>query len=231
MAFRLEIAGERHMTEQELVEVLQAEILSGGRAAGEEMPVERVLAEEYSISKTAVHAALKQLESQGLIETVPRRGTFVADFRSEGNLNTALLLLKDPSRMDVRSFLELRSVLDRFALRLFCERQTIADLFDLQAVLEEGKVALSQSVEMQVDCFNDFFGILYSRSGNTILPLFYHTLASAGRTAWREFIRIYGGRRVFSLLEECLNNIRRRDADRAADGLEGAVRFYGDTLL
>ncbi len=45
--------------------------------------VESDIAEKLNISRAPVRDALRQLENQGLVNSVPRKGTFVADYSSE----------------------------------------------------------------------------------------------------------------------------------------------------
>jgi len=42
--------------------------------------IESKIAEELDISRAPVREAIKELESDGLVETIPRKGTFVIDF-------------------------------------------------------------------------------------------------------------------------------------------------------
>src|SRR6056297_2944391 len=45
--------------------------------------IESEIAENLNISRAPVRDALRQLENQGLVNSVPRKGTFVADYSSE----------------------------------------------------------------------------------------------------------------------------------------------------
>lgn len=66
-------------------EELRAAIISGRFAADERLN-ERALAEELEVSTTPLKEALRQLESEGLVEVMARRGVFVrfdAEFAEE----------------------------------------------------------------------------------------------------------------------------------------------------
>ena len=60
---------------------LLARILSGELQPGDWLPAERELAEQMNVSRSSLHNALTQLESQGFVSVEPRRGTIVADYR------------------------------------------------------------------------------------------------------------------------------------------------------
>ena len=52
---------------------------SGGLRAGEPLPSVRQLAEELRINRNTIAKAYTELESQGVIETVPGKGCFLKD--------------------------------------------------------------------------------------------------------------------------------------------------------
>lgn len=66
-----------------VAEYLREEILwTGGLRKGEHIQ-EKDIAARLGISRAPVREALKELEHQGLVEFIPRKGTFVADFDQE----------------------------------------------------------------------------------------------------------------------------------------------------
>jgi DNA-binding GntR family transcriptional regulator len=89
--------------------------------------VERDIAEEFGTSRTPVHEAVQRLADEGLIEVIPRSGTFVAriplDALEEANL--------------VRHALEL-AIIEKAATRA-----TPDDAGRLRAILDEQAVAIA----------------------------------------------------------------------------------------
>ncbi len=61
-------------TSTEFAARLRASIAKGGVAAGQFLPSERELAEKHKVGRKAVRLALKTLETEGAIATVPRHG-------------------------------------------------------------------------------------------------------------------------------------------------------------
>ncbi|MCC6422911.1 MAG: LacI family DNA-binding transcriptional regulator [Phycisphaerales bacterium] len=61
----------------QLAEELKVSIQQGKWLAGAQLPTVRQLAEDYRVSLNTVHAAMKQLEADDLIECRPRQGGFV----------------------------------------------------------------------------------------------------------------------------------------------------------
>lgn len=58
---------------------LQRMISSGELKAGDKLPSQRILSEQLQVSRPTLREALLTLETLGLIQTLPARGTFVLD--------------------------------------------------------------------------------------------------------------------------------------------------------
>jgi GntR family transcriptional regulator len=63
----------------QLVEQVRHAAASGGLRAGEPLPSIRPLAEELRLNRNTIAKAYAELESQGVIETVPGKGCFLKD--------------------------------------------------------------------------------------------------------------------------------------------------------
>ena len=76
-----------------------------------QLPAERKMAEEYGISRTYVRAALKTLESYGIVETRPQSGTFIVglDVKALDGLFADVLKL---DALDFASLAEMRAILE-----------------------------------------------------------------------------------------------------------------------
>jgi GntR family transcriptional regulator len=61
----------------QLVEQVRHAAASGGLRAGEPLPPIRPLAEELRVNRNTVAKAYAELESQGVIETLPGKGSFL----------------------------------------------------------------------------------------------------------------------------------------------------------
>lgn len=66
----------------QLTELLTREIETGRWAAGERLPSEPAICEQFGVSRTTVRQALAALESDGLVRREKGRGTFVAERRA-----------------------------------------------------------------------------------------------------------------------------------------------------
>ena len=64
---------------QTIARQLQEMIRSGALKPGEKLPSQRILAEQLNVSRPSLREALLTLETLGLVQTLPARGTFVMD--------------------------------------------------------------------------------------------------------------------------------------------------------
>lgn len=62
---------------QQLVEILRGRVRRGELVAGDRLPSEARLCEDFGVSRITVRQALAELERDGLLDRVPGRGTFV----------------------------------------------------------------------------------------------------------------------------------------------------------
>jgi len=95
---------------------VQAGELAPGTAVSD-----RSLAREIGISRTPVREAIRRLEHEGLVETLPRFGTVV----------------RSPGREEIAELYELREALESYAVGRAAERRTPEDLEALQKLLDE----------------------------------------------------------------------------------------------
>jgi len=63
----------------QLVEQVRHAAASGGLRAGEPLPSIRPLAEELRVNRNTIAKAYTELESQGIIETLPGKGCFLRE--------------------------------------------------------------------------------------------------------------------------------------------------------
>lgn len=109
--------------------------------------VERDIAEEFGTSRTPVHEAVQRLADEGLIEVIPRSGTFVAriplDALEEANLVRHALELAIIEKAAVRA-----TPAQAQALRAILERQAVAiaanDLHGFHGTDEQFHAALAE---------------------------------------------------------------------------------------
>jgi DNA-binding FadR family transcriptional regulator len=112
-------------------ERLREQILSGRLRAGDALPAERALSEQFEVNRHAVREAIKRLQQAGLVQVAQGGATRVCDWSASGGLE----LLADlgslsggGARQEVlRAMAEMRSCIGADAARL-CARRAEASL-------------------------------------------------------------------------------------------------------
>src|SRR5215217_5660838 len=119
---------------ERVAERLAADIRSGAFAAGERLPSERQLARRLGVGRASVREAIAALQVQGVIETRPGSGSFVALDVAE-RLPAPSGLPHDASPSDL---LEARALLEPAIARLAAERgRSDSECERLLAAMEE----------------------------------------------------------------------------------------------
>jgi len=142
---------ERHQTLREkILETIRDAILKGTLKPGERVS-EPELAERFGISRTPIREAFRQLESEGYLEVVPRKGAVVASL----------------SERDVVEFYSIKSILEGHAARIAAERMSERDLERLEAInakLEQ--IATDGDIKAFFRVHNEFHELFIKASGN-----------------------------------------------------------------
>jgi len=83
--------GDKTRTQYEIVrDSIASRIKSGDLSPGEKLPSERVLSNEFSLSRVTIRRALSELDEMGAIDSLPGRGWFVSD----GSISDPLHMLR-----------------------------------------------------------------------------------------------------------------------------------------
>jgi DNA-binding GntR family transcriptional regulator len=109
---------ERHQTLREkILETIREAILKGALKPGEKV-AEPELAERFGISRTPIREAFRQLESEGYLTVIPRKGAVVTSL----------------SERDVAEFYSIKSILEGYAARIATERLSDKEIERLEAI-------------------------------------------------------------------------------------------------
>ena len=195
------------------IEQLENLILSGKLSIGEKLPSERELADSMQVSRSVVNAGLAEIADKGFLEILPRSGTYVADYRKKGKLDTLVSIMKFNGGTlpdaDILSILQIRKVLTVLALELAIPRITddeIKQLFNCSAKLDEENESVNAA-----ELVFEFDHLLCIFSGNTLLPLIFYSFKAPNTTLFERFFRLYGYDAMRKRTEAICIAIRSRD--------------------
>ncbi|HNZ64556.1 MAG TPA: FadR/GntR family transcriptional regulator [Smithella sp.] len=140
----------RSRLHEEIVTVIQKQIMSGRIAAGDKLPTERELAENFHVNRATVREALRKLENLDLLEIRHGDGLYVKNYLESGNFD----LLKAAFNMDggrdvMMNILEARRYLVPQMAYLAAQRRTKKDLDALKRVIDEQEMStLEQDIQV-----------------------------------------------------------------------------------
>lgn len=138
-----------------VTESIRYAIAIGRFRAGERLP-ERELCEMTGVSRTLVREALRQLESEGLIQVVPHRGPVVARVTPD----------------QARGIYQVRIELEGLACQLFAEQASTAQRAALATAFERLKASFDDADPLaRLRAKNHFYDCLVDGSGNEALGI------------------------------------------------------------
>jgi len=207
------------------IEQLEHMILSGNLAIGEKLPSERQLAETMQVSRGVVNSGLAELEKKGFLEIHPRSGTYVSDYRNKGTLETLISIMNYNGgrlrRDEIRSILEVRIALDTLAVELCIDRITDEEISLMHDHVE--KIRTADSIQEAVEGAYAFQNALAFFSGNTLIPLIFHSFKAPVTTLWDRFCMLYGIQALYKNNLGLLECIKARDKEKAAAWINASI--------
>ncbi|MGE5247153.1 MAG: GntR family transcriptional regulator [Verrucomicrobiota bacterium] len=206
---------DNHMTLRErIVSSIRTAIVNGQLKPGTRI-AEPELADRFGISRTPIREAFRQLESEGFISVIPRKGAIVASF----------------SAQDVANFYDLKMILEGYAARLATMTLTENDLAKMETVNRQMEAAATKrDVRRVLDLHNEFHDIFLRACGNEKLHQIVQNMVMQFQR-FRLVLAMPG--RVEGSLEkhqEIIEAFRRRDP-ALAEKLVQQNALYGKKIL
>lgn len=201
---------------------IEAKILSGELPVGRQLPPERQLAQSMGVSRAVVNSGIVELENRGFLDVRPRVGTFVADYRRAGTMETLKSIMTyNRGRLrneEIRSILEVRDALDKLAVADIIPHVTELD----NTLLLEKVEAIRQARDNRqaAEAAFAFQHELAMLSGNTLLPLIFRSFYSSVLVLWERFCALHGIDTLYQTSCRLCGHIRDKD-------IPGAVAWIG----
>lgn len=152
----------------QIVAQIEAMIVDGRFLAGEKLPSERDLSQQFNVSRPSLREAIQKLEAKGLLQRRQGGGTFVADNLSD-KVSTPLfeLLAKHPeSQFDL---LEFRHALEGISSFYAALRGTEADLDRIKASINSIMATQNKDIPQQAEALVNFYLRIAEASHNVVL--------------------------------------------------------------
>lgn len=129
---------------------------------------ERALMEDLGLGRTPIRDALQRLDTEGLVNIIPRRGMFVADV----------------SITDLQGIFEMRIVLGGACARLAARRITEDQIAQMEAVLQELEHVQNGDSKALMVIDRRFQKLLYQAADNKFLAETLDRLYGLGLRIW-----------------------------------------------
>jgi DNA-binding GntR family transcriptional regulator len=208
---------ERHQTLREkILETIRDAILKGALTPGEKV-AEPELAERFGISRTPIREAFRQLESEGYLTVIPRKGAVVTSL----------------SERDIQEFYSIKSILEGYAARMAAERLTERDLDRLEAINERlAQLTRDGDVKTFFRVHNEFHELFIRAAGNEkLLELINQLMMKFNRLRMTSLS--LPGRMEISVQEhrKIIEAFRERDGEKADNLVRRTANYGGQVLI
>lgn len=217
------LRGER--ASDEIAAQIRAELAAGNLPVGTKLPAERLLAEQFGVSRNTLREALRSLEHAGLIRLHKgTNGGAIVQDRSSEAIMSGLVDMYHLGGIKPEDLTEARIMYESIIIRLACAKASAADIEALNANIESAEEARqSSNFTQRIERHIEFHRILARIAGNSIMVVvmngvldimvrFLHTVGPYDNTF------VTPSRRRF------MKHFSARDADAAVAEMEALLR-------
>lgn len=185
---------------QRVLDKLREAILEFRLKPGQKL-VERALCEMLGVSRTSVREALRHLEAEGLVESLPHRGRYVATISPE----------------QARSLYEVRAELEGLAAQLFTSRAGEREVEALAGAVDELEENYERDEPLaMLRAKSRFYDIIFDGCGNPVCAEISRSLQA--RVSYLRGMSLSAPGRTRDSIREIrriLDAVRKRDAAAA----------------
>src|SRR5579863_999490 len=205
---------------EQIVKQIEESVLKGALKAGDQLPAERELAQQFGVSRTAVREAVKALREKGLVEAYPGRGTFVTDGTSHAIRQSLDRMIRIGQPEGSTYLAEVREILEPEIAALAATR---ADAEDLTLMHEA--VGIMDNAKRDSDAFIeadlDFHLALAEAAANPLILSLIDSIVGLLREQRLRIFHVEGGpERGQYHHKRILEAVERRDPKKALEAMK-----------
>ncbi|OWT66358.1 FadR/GntR family transcriptional regulator [Candidimonas nitroreducens] len=186
--------------------------------AGDRLPSERDLAEQFSVSRNSVRQALRSLTDSGLLDVKKGAsgGAFIRDGGGDA-VRAGLGDLYSLGTIQPTHLTEARLLIGVEIVRLACERRTDEELEELEANVRAAKAAVQAGdVKRRTQVNLEFYQVLARMTHNPLLEIITDAVLAMTQRFVEEFMRTTDAT-VMPFRYKLLADLKAQDADAAAE--------------
>ncbi len=210
-------ATEKHLTLREkILETIREAIIKGTLKPGEKV-AEPELAERFGISRTPIREAFRQLESEGFLVVIPRKGAVVVSF----------------SPKEIEEFYAIKSILEGYAARRACENLSDREIEKLKAINDKlRQMADEADIKHFFKVHNEFHELFIRAADNEKLHELISSLLGKFQRLRLTSLSLPGRMSVsVQEHEKIIEAFRDRDAELAEQLVRKNAEYGGKVLM
>ncbi len=221
---------------QSVIEQFIGLITSGKLKIGDKLPPERILAEQFNVSRASIREAFRAMEIIGIIEVRPGGGSYVTELNIGNFMTTVAPLFMRTNNME-QDLLEFRRLLETEAVTLAAEKQIQPAIAQLDKAVALMQKALSHDdLNLGAEADIQFHKAIFNCSDNYVLikasECVSYLLESSVRMNRAHILK--NTARAETLLEQhrkILETIKQKDGNLAAQAMVDHLQYVRQSLM
>ena len=208
-------------------------IHSGEWSVGSSIPSERLLMEEFGVSRVSLREALSMLRALGVLDIGHGRCALVrrVDAGVLGHLFPLMLSME--GQQTFQQVFEVRLALEFRTAYLAALRRTEDDMRRIEMLLERFRTQVEEDLAEAIDTDLDFHVQIAESAKNPLFPLLLRSLAGFVKYVARESCRgdLVRLRRAVQAHESITEAIRWKDPERARVEMEAHLHYSANRII
>jgi len=200
---------------EQIVQQIEQSVVEGSLKAGDQLPAERELAQQFGVSRTAVREAIKALREKGLVELQPGRGTFITNGTSHSMRHSLDFMTRIGHNNGSAYLTEVRAALEPEIAAMAAARiqdEHLASLREAIAVMDRSYRCPDAYIEADLD----FHLTLAEAVANPIFLSLIDSIVDLLREQRMRIFQVEGGPERGQLHHKLiLEAVEQRDAQKA----------------
>jgi GntR family transcriptional repressor for pyruvate dehydrogenase complex len=199
---------------------IRQQVADGVLSAGDRLPSERELSEQFGVSRSGVREALRSLEMAGMVEALTgiNGGFYIKQAHPEG-ITQAVRDMVALNQVPVSDVTEARILLMSLAIRLACGRATEEDFRAIEDDIERFAVLVKQGKPVRDSALiTEFYRLIARATHNEVIVMLIDALSEILRTLIAR-LDAPPQSNVVQVRRKVLRLMREGDADKASAAL------------
>ena len=198
---------------------IRQQVSAGLLVAGDRLPSEKQLSEQFGVSRSGVREALRSLEMAGMVEALTgiNGGFYIKQAHPEG-ITQAVRDMVALNQVPVSDVTEARILLCGLAIKLACERGTEADFAVIEADIDRFAELVRQGTPVRDSTqITEFYRLIGRATHNQVVVMLIDALSEILRGLIAQLQTPHSN--VVQVRRKVLRLMREGDADRASAAL------------